>query len=242
MIQLELVTECTFKKVVDMKLPPEQGCFVAPNVVSLAQAWLYYDNARPYAICNDDNVVGFIMLDWDEGERSVGIWRFMIAPEHQCKGYGRKALEAAIKLAREAGTIDLLRLSYVPNNKLARDLYYSLGFRENGDVEDGEIVMTLPLTDSPKVGMLTADDEDMEDFIELIKSEKEAGVFVPTEFENSSYIEKAIADGCVERFTVMGETIGLAINGVILIGNQYLSYLAQARIIHDWYKDELTDK
>lgn len=231
MIQLKLVTESTFKKVVDMKLPPEQNCFVAPNVVSLAQAWLYYENARPYAICNDDNVVGFIMLDWDEGERTVGIWRFMIAPEHQHKGYGRKALEAAIKLAREAGNIDLMHLSFVPSNKLAHDLYYSIGFRENGEIDDGEIVMTLPLTDNPKVGMLTADDEDMEDFIELIKSEKEAGNSVPTEFENSIYIEKAIADGCVKRFTVMGETIGLAINGAILIGNEYLSYLEQAKIL-----------
>jgi diamine N-acetyltransferase len=231
MIKLELVTECTFKKIVDMKLPPEQNCFVAPNVVSLAQAWLYYDNARPYAICNDDNVVGFIMLDWDEGERTVGIWRFMIASEHQHKGYGRLALEAAIKLAREAGTIDLLHLDYVPNNNIARDLYYSLGFRENGDVEDGEIVMTLPLTDNPKVGMLTADDEDMEDLIELIESEKEAGFSIPTEFENTSYIEKAIEDGCVKRFTLMGETIGLAINDVILIGNRNFSYLAQARML-----------
>lgn len=229
MIQLELVTERTFKKIVDMKLPPEQNCFVAPNVVSLAQAWLYYENARPYAICNDGNIVGFIMLDWDEGERTVGIWRFMIAPEHQHKGYGRKAMEATIKLAREAGNIDLMHLSFVPNNKLAHDLYYSLGFRENGDVEDEEIVMILPLTDNPKVGMLTADDEDMEDFVELIKSEKEVGVSVPIEFENSSYIEKAIAEGCVKRFTVMGETIGLAIDGAILIGNQNLSYLAQAR-------------
>ena len=229
MIQLELVNEATFKKIVDMKLPPEQNAFVAPNVVSLAQAWLYYDNARPYSICDDDNVVGFMMLDWDEGERSVGIWRFMIAHEHQGRGYGRKALEATIRLVREAGTIDFMHLDYVPNNKIAHDLYYSLGFRENGDIEDGEIVMILPLTDNPKLGMLTADDEDMEDFIELIKSEKEAGTFIPIEFENSSYIEKAIADGGVKRFTIMGDTIGLAINGVILIDNQNISYLEDAR-------------
>lgn len=229
MIKLEMVNEATFKKVVDMKLPPEQNCLVAPNVVSLAQAWLYYDDARPYSICNDDNVVGFIMLDWDEGERSVGIWRFMIAPEHQGKGYGRKALQATIKLARGAGTIDYLHLDYVQGNQIARDLYYSLGFRENGDIEDGEIVMILPLTDNPKLGMLTADDDDMEDFIELIKSEKEVGTSIPFEFEDSSYIEKAIADGGVQRFTLMGETIGLAINGVILMGNQNLSYLEEAR-------------
>lgn len=231
MIHLEPVTNRTFKRIVDMKLPPEQNCFVAPNVVSLAQAWLYYEEARPYAICNNEDVVGFIMLDWDEGERTVGIWRLMIAPEHQQKGYGRKAIEEAIRLAREAGTIDLIHLDYVANNKVAHDLYYSLGFRENGDVEDGEIIMTLPLTDNPKVGMLTADEEDMEDFMELIKSEKEAGFILPALYEDFSYIEKTVAEGAVKRLTVMGETIGLAINGVLLIGNQYLFYLEQAKAL-----------
>lgn len=229
MIQLKPVTEHTFKKIVDMKLPPEQACFVAPNVVSLAQAWLYYDIARPYAICKDDDVVGFIMLDWDEGERTAGIWRFMIEPEHQHKGYGREALEIAIKLAREAGTIDLMHLDYVPGNTVARDLYYSLGFRENGEMDDDEIVMTLPLTDHPRVGMLTADEEDMEDFLKLISAEKEAGTLIPAGFEDASYIEKAIADGGVKRFSLMGKTIGLAINGDILIGKQHLSYLEEAR-------------
>lgn len=231
MIQLELVNERTFKKIIDMKLPPEQNCFVAPNVVSLAQAWLYYENAHPYAILNNDDVVGFIMLDWDEGERTVGVWRLMIAPEHQHKGYGRKAMEAVIKLASEAGTIDMMYLSFVPNNKNAYDLYYSMGFRENGDIEDEEIVMTLPLTDNPKVGILAADDEDTEDFIKIIKLEQDAGITIPNGFEDFSYIEKAITDGCVKRFTVMGETIGFAINGVMLIGNEYLSYLAQARTL-----------
>jgi hypothetical protein len=48
-------------------------------------------------------------------------------------------------------------------------------------------------------------------------------------FEDSSYIEKAIEDGLVKRFTLMGDTIGLSINGVILMGNQNLSYLEEAR-------------
>lgn len=51
MVTLELVNERTFSKVVDMKLPEEQNRYVAPNVVSLAQAWLAYSSglcARQY--------------------------------------------------------------------------------------------------------------------------------------------------------------------------------------------------
>ena len=47
MVIIELVNDDTFRAVVDMKVTQEQAKFVAPNVVSPAQAWLYYDAARP---------------------------------------------------------------------------------------------------------------------------------------------------------------------------------------------------
>ena len=82
-----------------------------------------------------DCVVDFLMLDWDEGERTVWIWRFMIGWQHQRKGYGRQAIEAAIQLLRDSVKFDLMHLDYVPGNTVARELCHSLGFRENGDVD-----------------------------------------------------------------------------------------------------------
>ena len=193
-------------------------------VVSLAQAWLYYDEARPFAVCDGDNVVGFVMLDWDEAERCADVWRFMIAHEMQHKGYGRKAMQAAIELIKDAGKFDAVYLDYVPGNTSARELYYSLGFRETGKMEDGEIIMRLPLTDSPKVGMLTADMDDMDDFIELIDKEKQAGTVIPAEMTDKAGLKKAVAEERVKRFTIMGETIGLAVDGELLVesGSKYL--------------------
>ena len=54
MVTLELVNERTFGKIVDMRLSEEQNRYVAPNVVSLAQAWLHCDAARPYAVCDGE--------------------------------------------------------------------------------------------------------------------------------------------------------------------------------------------
>lgn len=233
MIRLEPVCERTFRDIVNMKLSEEQNRFVASNIYSLAQAWLYYDAARPLAVCNDDDIVGFMMLDWDEDERTVGIWRFMIAPEHQRKGYGRKALEAAVELVRGAGVFDMIYLDYVPENTVARELYYSIGFRENGDVENGEIIMTMPLTDSPKVGMLTADEDDADDFIELIEAERAAGNPVPPELGDSDSIERAAADKKITRFTLMGDTIGLAFGNTILLGSEYASRMSEAKALFD---------
>lgn len=222
MIKLEKVSEKTFKQVVDMRLPAEQNCFVAPNVVSLAQAWLYYEDAIPMAILNDDVVVGFMMLDWDEDERSVGIWRFMIATQYQGKGYGRQAMLEAIKFAKANGNIDMMHLDYVPGNDIAKKLYDSLGFKENGEIEDGEIVMTMPLTDKPQVGLVTADTDDLEELSELITE----NVF-KTALCNEK-LEKLIDEKLLIRITLMAKTIGLAFEDNILLLNDYQKYYDEA--------------
>ena len=145
MITLKKIDEDNFRTVVKMKLNEEQSKYVAPNVYSIAQAWLYQKNARPFAIYNDDEVIGFMMLDWDEEEREAGIWRFMIAEEKQGKGYGREAMEFALNMIKESNKFDCVYLDYVPENVVGRHLYDSLGFKETGDIDDGEIVMKLDI-------------------------------------------------------------------------------------------------
>ena len=229
MIRLEPVTERTFGRILDMKLSAEQNRFVAPNVVSMAQAWLYYAEARPFAVCDVEDVVGFLMLDWDEGERNAGVWRFMIAPEHQRKGYGRAALQAAIDLVRGAGCFDLMNLDFVPGNTVARELYASLGFRENGEVEDGEIVMVLPLTEHPRVGMTVADGDDLNELNALIASEAAKGAVIPASFADKSALAQAVSNKRVKRLTLMGKAIGLACGDALLLSRAHAERLAEAR-------------
>lgn len=145
MITLKKIDEDNYRKVLAIKMNEEQDKFVAPNVVSLAQAYVFYHIAKPFAIYNGDEVIGFMMLDWDEEEREAGIWRFMIAEEHQNKGYGRKAMECAINIIKEANKFDYIYLSYVPGNDSGEHLYESIGFKKTGEIEDGEIIMKLDL-------------------------------------------------------------------------------------------------
>ncbi|BCK44867.1 hypothetical protein DAT300_04060 [Streptococcus suis] len=51
-----------------MTVAEEDKGFVAPNVSSLADAWLYRENGDvfPYAIWADEQVVGFALIDIDE--------------------------------------------------------------------------------------------------------------------------------------------------------------------------------
>lgn len=217
MVRLELVNESTFRRVVDMKLGEEQNRFVAPNVVSLAQAWLYYTDARPYAVLDGDKVVGFMMLDWDEGERTVGIWRFMIAPEEQRKGYGKAAMQAFLDLIRSEGSFDLAHLDYVKGNTVARNLYASFGFSENGEEEEGEIIMTLPLTDSPKIGRTTADEEDLDELLSVLEDASE----LEKAQIGREYLESAVAGRKVSRYTLMGGAIGFAVDGKLVLAEEY---------------------
>lgn len=143
-IDLREITEENFFAIINMKMPEDQH-FVAPNAISLAQAWLHRENARPYAIYHQNELVGFIMLDWNEHERSLGIWRLMIALEHQGKGYGQAVVDKVIDMARQSDKFDNLCMDYVPENKIAEHIYYKAGFRPTGEIEDGEIVMKMDL-------------------------------------------------------------------------------------------------
>lgn len=228
MIHLEKVDEKTFKKVTQMKVMLEQEHFVAPNVYSLAQAWLYYKAARPFVIMNDEEPVGFIMLDWDEAVRTVAIWRFMIGVEHQHKGYGRKALNAVLELIKATDKFDAVYLDFVPENTVARNLYYSLGFRENGEVDDDEIIMVLPLTDNPKVCIVKADMDDVDEFEEFINKELQKNIDIPDVFKNKEKLLDSIRKESILRLTIMDKAIGLSDGIYTYIGSDHQKYASEA--------------
>ena len=106
---------------------------------------MFRDRARPYALYEGEEPVGFIMFDWRPEKKWVEIWRLMIDYRHQGKGYGRRAMELALEKIRRAELFDRVQLYYVPGNEKARALYHSLGFGETGSTLDGEIQMELIL-------------------------------------------------------------------------------------------------
>lgn len=151
MVELRKIDADNYLKILGMELPSRQQSFVASNAVSLAQAWVFYDTAHPFAIYHDDEPVGFVMFDFGKGPREVEIWRFMIAPEHQGKGYGTAALRAAVAWLKEQNRFDRVRINYVEGNGAAQAVYRKVGFRETGEREGAEVVMTMPLACSADV-------------------------------------------------------------------------------------------
>ena len=161
MIEFRPITDENFKECTKL-CPGEAGKnFVAPNVVSIAQAYVAKENdtciPMPYAIYHEEKMVGFIMMsflraDQDEilDEDFYYLWRFMIDEGYQGKGYGRASIVEAIDLIRTFphGKADKVYLSYVPGNDTGSSLYESVGFKATGEIDHGEIVMVLDLTES----------------------------------------------------------------------------------------------
>jgi diamine N-acetyltransferase len=80
-------------------------------------------------------------------KNSYSIWRLMIDKKYQGKGYGRDAIRLALDFIRTwpCGKAEYCEISYEPENEAARNLYQSLGFMENGEMDGDEIVAVMKL-------------------------------------------------------------------------------------------------
>jgi diamine N-acetyltransferase len=144
-IDLREITRDNLRICIELDVSPEQRAYVAPNVQSVAEAYVLPE-ADPRLIYADDEPVGFVLFHPREDGPEHYIVRFMIDHRFQGQGLGRRALAAAIEWVAREKTADRVRLSVVPENKAARELYLSAGFVETGEIDHGEVVMERPVT------------------------------------------------------------------------------------------------
>ena len=143
MVELREITEENYEECLNLNIADSQKNFVSSNVHSLAQAWVYYDTAFPFAIYADDVMVGFIMLGYYEVKGYYTLWKFMIDEKYQNKGYGKKALRLGIDYLVKRFKVKEVYTAYYSTNHIARDLYASIGFCETGEIVGNEIGMKL---------------------------------------------------------------------------------------------------
>jgi diamine N-acetyltransferase len=149
-VTLREIDADTVRTICALRVAPAQECLVAPNAVSIAQA--HFERAAWFrAIYADETPVGFAMLfdstraKAPEHPDTCHLWRFMIAAEYQRMGYGGAALAQLIDHARSLAGVTKFSLGFVPDGAGPRDFYARFGFRETGEVDEGEVVMELAL-------------------------------------------------------------------------------------------------
>ena len=158
MIYLKKITTDNVWAVTKLKVSPDQENFVAPNMVSLAEAYAITSSGFPVfplAIYHDSELVGFTMItygkyeedDADIAANNYGIGRLMIDQEYQHQGYGREAMEKILEFIETfpAGKAEYCFLSYEPDNLIARQFYASFSFEDTKLYDHEELIMTKKL-------------------------------------------------------------------------------------------------
>lgn len=136
MVQLKEITKDNLDEVMSLSVAENQKSFVSTPAESLAQAYVYKDTAFPFAIYEEEKVVGFIMLGYYEARNQYTLWKFLIDKRFQSKGFGKEALKQGIVYLKERFHAKEIYTGVSVGNETAKHLYKSLGFVETGLVED----------------------------------------------------------------------------------------------------------
>lgn len=143
-VTLRKITAKTVRTICNLTVSETQKGFVAPNAVSIAQAY-FTKKAWFRAIYADATPVGFVMLAENPKRGQYYLWRFMIDTKHQGKGYGQKALELIIKRVKKNPKAKALYLSTVRAKGSANPFYKKFGFKFTGKMDGIEHIMKLKL-------------------------------------------------------------------------------------------------
>lgn len=144
-IELRELNKSNYREILKLKVADNQTAYVASNAISLAQA-LFHDDAWYRGIYLEDTAVGFVMLELNMAKPEYYLWRYMIDEKYQGKGYGYRALELVIDFVRTLPGSEEFTLSFVPGESSPKRFYAKFGFIETGEIEDGELIMSLNLS------------------------------------------------------------------------------------------------
>lgn len=144
MVELRTINEDNFQQCCKLTANVEQESFVDPVTYSLAEAWVYYQDTRPFAIYHDDKLIGFVSMY--VGEENCQIVNLLIDDAFRQKGLGTRAAKACVSyLQREHGA-DRVSVPVALEHVAAQRFWGRLGFVRSDTVEDGYVFMRLYLT------------------------------------------------------------------------------------------------
>ena len=137
MITLRKITEENFEKATNLQVSVRDTDFVDTVEYSLAEAWLHYEFMRPFVICLDEEIIGFVSMYVKENEWQI--INFFIADRFQKKTYGTQAAKLCIDFLVQEHKADRISLPVKLGNEAAKRFWTKLGFTESDTVEDGYV-------------------------------------------------------------------------------------------------------
>ena len=141
-INLKDINAHTVCEICDLSVNDFQKQFVAPNAVSIAQAY-FSKQAWFRAIYADQTPIGFVMIYDDAKTASYDLWRYMIDKTFQNKGFGYRAMALVIDHVKKKPNANVLTTSVLEKDGSPQKFYEKLGFVLTGEYKDNEAVMVL---------------------------------------------------------------------------------------------------
>jgi len=131
-------------------LNDQQKRCVAPNIYSLAEAYVNLNNAWTRAIYLGDIPIGFIMLalkptDIPNPEKAYFLWRFMIDGKHHNKGYGKQVIDLIVEKCKEDQK-EFLYTSCDMESDMPYQFYLKYGFIDTGVMDEDEEILKLDVS------------------------------------------------------------------------------------------------
>ncbi|MEM7593424.1 MAG: GNAT family N-acetyltransferase [Cyanobacteria bacterium P01_A01_bin.83] len=143
-VTLREITSDSVRTICNLSVGDEQQKFVAPNAMSIAQAY-FSEDAWFRAIYADTTPIGFVMLEDKPESAKYYLWRFMIDARYQGMGFGRRALLLVIDRIKTRPNATELLTSIVQAEGSPQGFYEKLGFKLTGEYEEEEAIMRLIL-------------------------------------------------------------------------------------------------
>jgi len=143
-VSLREVTGETVGAICRLEVSEAQKHFVAPNAVSIAQAY-FEPKAWFRAIYADESPVGFLMLYDNPEEHEYFLWRFMIDARYQKLGFGKRAMDLLIDHVRTRPGVREMALSCHPGEDGPEPFYRRYGFTLTGRMLGIEAEMKIDL-------------------------------------------------------------------------------------------------
>ncbi|MEK3887109.1 GNAT family N-acetyltransferase [Bacillus sp. FSL K6-3431] len=156
MISLRKITLENRREVFRLKVADDQCRFVASNLSSVASCYVLATNGGrplPFAIYADEQVVGFVMIVYGItsyelpkiANKNYCILRLMIGEQYQKRG--REVMKKVLEYIRTfpVGHAQYCWISYETDNNIAKNLYESFGFHDNGEICENDPVIVLKL-------------------------------------------------------------------------------------------------
>ena len=145
MVELKEITEDNFIDAFNLKLALGQEEFVSHPIRSLAQAYVYRNQCRPFGIYAEGKMVGYAMVIYDYDIPEYDIWHMMIDKDCQGHGYGKEALDRVLEFIKTKpfGDSERVVLTCNKNNPVARKMYEDKGFVTTGNEDEDEIELAM---------------------------------------------------------------------------------------------------